>query len=83
MLVLAGVIAGTGLMYMTTQRQLAPEEDQGILFTLVKTPQYANLDYLEDATDQLYGASALFRRRSTSSPSTAWATCNRPFPDFC
>jgi multidrug efflux pump len=55
-LVLAGVIAGTGLLYMTTQRELAPEEDQGILFTLVKTPQYANLDYLEDATQQLYNA---------------------------
>jgi multidrug efflux pump subunit AcrB len=41
---------------MTTQRELAPEEDQGILFTLVKTPQYANLDYLEDATRQLYEA---------------------------
>ncbi len=55
-LVLVGVMATTGLMYMTTQRELAPEEDQGILFTLVKTPQYANLDYLEDATQQLYDA---------------------------
>ena len=55
-LVLAGVIAATGLMYMTTQRELAPEEDQGILFTLIKTPQYANLDYLEDATQKLYDA---------------------------
>ena len=54
LLVLVGVIAATGLLYMTTQRELAPEEDQGILFTLVKTPQYANLDYLEDATQQLY-----------------------------
>jgi multidrug efflux pump len=54
LLVLAGVIAGTGIMYMTTQKELAPEEDQGILFTLIKTPQYANLDYLEDATQQLY-----------------------------
>jgi multidrug efflux pump subunit AcrB len=54
LLVLIGVIAATGLLYMTTQRELAPEEDQGILFTLVKTPQYANLDYLEDATQQLY-----------------------------
>jgi hydrophobe/amphiphile efflux-1 (HAE1) family protein len=54
LLVLAGVIAATGLMYMTTQKELAPEEDQGILFTLVKTPQYANLDYLEAATLQLY-----------------------------
>jgi multidrug efflux pump subunit AcrB len=53
LLVLAGVIAATGLMYMTSQKELAPEEDQGILFTLVKTPQYANLDYLEEATQQL------------------------------
>jgi hydrophobe/amphiphile efflux-1 (HAE1) family protein len=52
-LVLVGVMAATGLMYMTSQRELAPEEDQGILFTLVKTPQYANLDYLEGATSQL------------------------------
>jgi multidrug efflux pump len=55
-LVLLGVMAATGLLYVTTQRELAPEEDQGILFTLVKTPQYANLDYLEDATQQLYRA---------------------------
>ncbi|MGH6734763.1 MAG: efflux RND transporter permease subunit [Methyloceanibacter sp.] len=53
-LVLIGVIAASGLLYMTTQRELAPEEDQGILFTLVKTPQYGNLDYVEDATQQLY-----------------------------
>jgi multidrug efflux pump len=55
-LVLLGLMAGSVLMYMTTQRELAPEEDQGILFTLVKTPQYANLDYLEDATQRLYQA---------------------------
>ena len=55
-LVLAGVLVATGLLYMTSQRELAPEEDQGILFTVVKTPQYANLDYLEDATQQLYAA---------------------------
>ena len=36
---LAGVIAATGIMYMTTQKELAPEEDQGILFNIVKTPQ--------------------------------------------
>ena len=38
---------------MTTQRALAPEEDQGILFTIVKAPQTANIDYLEQATAQL------------------------------
>lgn len=56
LLVLAGVVVATGLLYVTSQRELAPEEDQGILFTVVKTPQYANLDYLEDATLQLYDA---------------------------
>ena len=84
LLVLVGVIAATGLMYMTTQRELAPEEDQGILFTLVKTPQYANLDYLEEATEQLNARlQHACRRRSTSSPSTAWATCIRALPASC
>ncbi|GAC1561724.1 MAG: efflux RND transporter permease subunit [Beijerinckiaceae bacterium] len=52
-LVLAGVLVLTGIMYMTTPRELAPEEDQGVLFSIVKTPQYANLDYLEQVTDKL------------------------------
>jgi multidrug efflux pump len=54
LLILAGVIALSGLMFMTTQKELAPEEDQGILFNLVKTPQSANLDYLEQVTTDLY-----------------------------
>jgi multidrug efflux pump len=41
------VLIATGLAYQTTQRELAPEEDQGALFALVNSPQYANLDYLE------------------------------------
>ena len=53
LLVLAAVMAATGIMYITTQRELAPEEDQGILFNIVKAPQAANLDYLEQATAQL------------------------------
>jgi multidrug efflux pump len=53
LLVLAAVIVATGIMYMTTQRELAPEEDQGILFNIVKAPQAANIDYLEQATAQL------------------------------
>jgi multidrug efflux pump len=54
MLVLVGVLALTGVMYVSTPKELAPEEDQGILFLLVKTPQYANLDYLEQTTSALY-----------------------------
>ena len=53
LLVLAGVMAATAIMYMTSQKELAPEEDQGILFNIVKAPQAANLDYLEQATGQL------------------------------
>ncbi|WP_020175042.1 multidrug efflux RND transporter permease subunit [Methyloferula stellata] len=51
-LVLVGVLAITALMFMTTPKELAPEEDQGAIFALIKTPQYANLDYMEDATQK-------------------------------
>ena len=50
LLVLVAVMAATGIVYMTTQSELAPEEDQGILFNIVKAPQTANLDCLEQAT---------------------------------
>ncbi|MEG6509777.1 efflux RND transporter permease subunit [Methyloligella sp. 2.7D] len=53
LLLLAFVLFGTGFLYMTSQKELAPEEDQGILFAIVKTPLYANLDYLEQTTGQL------------------------------
>ena len=55
LLVLGAVVALAGLMYVTTPPELAPEEDQGVLFSMVKTPQYANLDYLEHTTRQLEG----------------------------
>ncbi|WP_395696699.1 efflux RND transporter permease subunit [Methylocella sp.] len=56
LLVLAGTLVLTALMFMTTPRELAPEEDQGAIFALVKAPQYANLDYLEHATAQVQTA---------------------------
>ncbi len=52
-LILFGVLAASALMYTTTQKELAPEEDQGVLFVLTKSPQYANLDYLEHYTNEL------------------------------
>ena len=54
LLILAGVVALTGLMYVTTQKELAPQEDQGVLFSIVKTPQSANLDYLQQVTADLH-----------------------------
>ncbi len=54
LLILVGVLALAGVMYATTPRELAPEEDQGILLSLIKIPQIGNLDYTEQATQRLY-----------------------------
>ena len=54
LLILAGVLVLAGVMYASTPRELAPEEDQGILLSVIKTPQVGNLDYTEKATQQLY-----------------------------
>ena len=53
-LILVGILALTGVMYLTTPRELAPEEDQGILLALIKAPQIANLDYTQKGTEKLY-----------------------------
>jgi multidrug efflux pump len=47
------VFVALGFMYMNTKKELAPEEDQGVLFALTKAPQYANLDYLNAYGAQL------------------------------
>ena len=40
-------------MYMNTSKELAPEEDQGVLFALTKAPQYSNLDYQDAYGEKL------------------------------
>src|SRR5207245_9923943 len=47
------VFAALALMYMNTKAELAPEEDQGVLFALTKAPQYANLDYADAYGEKL------------------------------
>ena len=47
------MLALTGVMYASTPRELAPEEDQGVLLSLIKTPQVGNLDYTEQATQRV------------------------------
>ena len=54
LLILVGVLAMTGVMYLSTPRELAPEEDQGFLIGVIKAPQLANRDYMEHATQRLY-----------------------------
>ena len=40
------------LMVKMTKNELAPDEDQGIIFMMAKAPQTANLEYLNAYTDQ-------------------------------
>src|SRR5436309_4890285 len=49
----AAVFASLVFMYLHTKSELAPEEDQGVLFALTKAPQYSNLDYQESYTEKL------------------------------
>ncbi|CAN5202032.1 MexW/MexI family multidrug efflux RND transporter permease subunit [soil metagenome] len=49
-----------GFMYMNTNKELAPEEDQGILFSVTKAPQYANIDYSNFYGKKLDGVFANF-----------------------
>jgi multidrug efflux pump len=47
------ILGLVGFMYMNTSKELAPEEDQGILFAVTKAPQYANIDYTDHYGDKL------------------------------
>ena len=38
---------------MHTSKELAPEEDQGIVFAVTKAPKYANIDYVDFYGDKL------------------------------
>jgi multidrug efflux pump len=41
------ILGLVGFLYMHTAKELAPEEDQGIVFAVIKGPKYANIDYLD------------------------------------
>jgi len=41
------------LLAMTTTKELAPEEDKSVLFSMAMAPQYANINYLTKFTHQL------------------------------
>src|SRR5262249_11892172 len=49
-----------GFLWMHTSKELAPEEDQGIVFSILKGPKYANIDYLDYYGDKLDRAFAKF-----------------------
>src|SRR3712207_4207990 len=40
------VLAAVPFLFLNTSAELAPEEDQGVLFAVTKGPQNANIDYM-------------------------------------
>jgi multidrug efflux pump len=42
-----GVLASVPFLFLNTASELAPEEDQGVLFAVTKGPQNANVDYMD------------------------------------
>jgi multidrug efflux pump len=56
----AAILIALAFMYLHTKAELAPEEDQGVLFALTKAPQYSNLDYQEVYGEQLDKALSSF-----------------------
>ncbi|MBS1165067.1 MAG: Efflux pump rane transporter BepE [Proteobacteria bacterium] len=53
LLVAVVMFAGSAALFFGSERELAPEEDQGYVFVSVRAPQYANLDYTTKATEQV------------------------------
>ncbi|MGE5148249.1 MAG: efflux RND transporter permease subunit, partial [Candidatus Eiseniibacteriota bacterium] len=47
------ILGSVFFLFTNSKAELAPEEDQGVLFALSKAPQYANIDYAEAYGDQL------------------------------
>ncbi len=45
-----GIIAMLGAMFQVIQTELAPEEDQGVIFTFSQAPDHSSIDYLNKYT---------------------------------
>lgn len=53
LLVVAALLGVTFFMFTKTTSELAPEEDQGALFSVLNGPRYATLDYTKLYTDRI------------------------------
>ncbi len=49
----AGIVALSVLMFTTARNELAPAEDNGFIFMLIKGPPTANIDYMTTYTDRM------------------------------
>ncbi|OBQ66390.1 efflux RND transporter permease subunit [Mesorhizobium erdmanii] len=55
LLIVLALVGVTGFMFTKTSSELAPEEDQGFLLSLVTAPTYATSDYTETYVNQILG----------------------------
>ncbi|RWM06089.1 efflux RND transporter permease subunit [Mesorhizobium sp.] len=55
LIIVVALVALTGFMFTKTSSELAPEEDQGFLLSLVTAPRYATSDYTETYVNQMLG----------------------------
>lgn len=53
LMIVVALVALTGFLFFKTSSELAPEEDQGALFSLITAPQYATTEYTSLYTDQM------------------------------
>ena len=52
MLMVLALVGATVFMFFNTTSELAPEEDEGALFSIMNGPRYATLDYMKLFTDR-------------------------------
>ncbi|QKD01576.1 efflux RND transporter permease subunit [Mesorhizobium loti] len=55
LLIVLALVGVTGFMFTKTSSELAPEEDQGFLLSIVTAPTYATSDYTETYVNQMLG----------------------------
>jgi len=55
LIIVVALVALTGFMFTKTSTELAPEEDQGFLLSIVTAPRYATSDYTETYVNQMLG----------------------------
>ncbi|HLF58335.1 MAG TPA: MexW/MexI family multidrug efflux RND transporter permease subunit [Alphaproteobacteria bacterium] len=82
-LLFAAVILGTVYFLFThSKAELAPAEDQGVIFALAKGPQYANLDYTEAYARQIDGVYSSFPETFTRFVVNGRGGVNQGFSGF-
>ena len=79
----AAVVLGlVYFLFMHSSAELAPAEDQGVIFALAKGPQYANLDYVEAYARQIDSIYAAFPETNTRFVANGRGGVNLGFSGF-